>query len=224
MVRVAVFALAASAFAALSSARPINRGVVDLTHRAAFVEQECVRLIFLTLLRVMRFTRLRSSYADFQISDGVGGQAKEQADAVFTSEWYLTHGSRPFLKHNCYAAPFAGLDLATVDSATLDAINTMREAAESAETDQFDPQIDAASGAEGEQMFFSLRSANDLMSVAMVPLADALQVGKIKNKVLKLTAEVQGINIKVRCLNSLPYLVSLLVVDCSGQGKGLGHI
>ena len=51
----------------------------------------------------------------------------------------------------------------------------MREAAESAETDDFDPQIDAATGA----------------------TADALSVGKTKNKVLKLTAEVQGINIKV---------------------------
>ena len=46
-----------------------------------------------------------------------------------------------------YADPFDGVDLATVDSDTLDAINTMREAAESAETDQFDPQIEAASGA-----------------------------------------------------------------------------
>ena len=52
----------------------------------------------------------------------------------------------------------------------------MREAAESAETDQFDPQIDAASGAE----------------------ATALQNGKIKNKVLKLTGEIQALNIQVR--------------------------
>lgn len=52
----------------------------------------------------------------------------------------------------------------------------MREAAESAETDDFDSQIAAASGA----------------------AADALQVGKIKNKVLKLTGEVQVLNIKVR--------------------------
>lgn len=63
--------------------------------------------------------------------------------------------------------PFAGVDLSTVSSDTLvnitmvqhaalssslylqDAINTMREAAESAETDDFDPQIDAATGAAG---------------------------------------------------------------------------
>ena len=53
----------------------------------------------------------------------------------------------------------------------------MREAAETAETAQFDPAIDAASGAE----------------------ATALQNGKIQNKVLKLTGEVQTINIEV-CL------------------------
>lgn len=35
-------------------------------------------------------------------------------------------------------------------------------------------------------------------------LADALQVGKIKNKVLKLTGEVQVLNIKVGVLVFLP--------------------
>ncbi|EIN11746.1 hypothetical protein PUNSTDRAFT_131901 [Punctularia strigosozonata HHB-11173 SS5] len=135
MVRLTLFALATSALAILSGARPINRASVALTRRAAFVEQ---------------------SYADFQISDGVAGNAQAEANAVFVD-------------------PFDGVDLSTVDSATLDAINTMREAAESAETDQFDPQIAATSGAD----------------------ADALQVGKIKNKVLKLTGEVQGINIKI---------------------------
>ena len=54
-------------------------------------------------------------------------------------------------------------------------MNTMREAAETAETAQFDPAIAAASGA----------------------AADALQNGKIANKVLKLTGEVQVLNIKI---------------------------
>ncbi|KIK68861.1 hypothetical protein GYMLUDRAFT_152507, partial [Collybiopsis luxurians FD-317 M1] len=90
------------------------------------------------------------SYSAFQISDGVGGNAVAEANAVFVD-------------------PFDGVDLAT------DAINTMREAAESAETDEFDPQIDAATGA----------------------TADALSVGKTKNKVLKLTGEIQAINIKI---------------------------
>ncbi|KAK0455407.1 uncharacterized protein EV420DRAFT_1272489, partial [Desarmillaria tabescens] len=95
-------------------------------------------------------------YADFQISDGVAGNASAEANAVFVD-------------------PFNNVDLATVDSQTLDDMQTMREAAESAETEDFNPAIDAASGA----------------------AADALQVGKIKNKVLKLTGEVQVLNIKI---------------------------
>ncbi|KZV69384.1 hypothetical protein PENSPDRAFT_753454 [Peniophora sp. CONT] len=95
-------------------------------------------------------------YADFQISSGVAGNAEAEANAVFVD-------------------PFANTDLSTVSADVLDAIQTMREAAEDAETSQFNPAIAAASGAD----------------------ADALQVGKIKNKVLKLTGEVQGINIKI---------------------------
>jgi len=105
---------------------------------------------------VVRRAFQEQAYADFQISDTPGGTAEAQANAVFVD-------------------PFAGQDLATVSAADLDAIQTMREAAESAETDDFDPQIAAATGA----------------------AADALQVGKIKNKVLKLTGEVQGLNIKI---------------------------
>ncbi|KAI5835781.1 hypothetical protein K523DRAFT_346802 [Schizophyllum commune Tattone D] len=88
-------------------------------------------------------------YADFQISDGVAGDAEAEANAVFVD-------------------PFDGVDLASVDETTLDNIQTMREAAEDAETEKFNSAIEAASGDE----------------------ADALQVGKIKNKVLKLTGEI----------------------------------
>ncbi|KAJ7107429.1 hypothetical protein C8R44DRAFT_585410, partial [Mycena epipterygia] len=95
------------------------------------------------------------SYDQFQISDGVGGDAEAKANAVFVD-------------------PFPA-DLTTVDATSLANLGTMREAAETAETDDFDPQIAAASGA----------------------TADALQVGKIKNKVLKLTGEVQQIKIKI---------------------------
>ncbi|KAI5889772.1 uncharacterized protein SCHCODRAFT_02511048, partial [Schizophyllum commune H4-8] len=90
------------------------------------------------------------SYADFQISDGVAGDAEAEANAVFVD-------------------PFDGVDLAT------DNIQTMREAAEDAETEKFNSAIEAASG----------------------DAADALQVGKIKNKVLKLTGEVQALKIKI---------------------------
>lgn len=106
------------------------------------------------------FPRTRSdsfcSYAAFQISDGTAGNAQAEANAVFVD-------------------PFNGVDLATVDATTLKAVQTMREAAEDAETSQFNPAIEAASGA----------------------AATALQNGKIKNKVLKLTGEVQGINIQI---------------------------
>ena len=100
--------------------------------------------------------RVPASYADFQISDGVAGQAEAEANAVFVD-------------------PFANVDLATLDDSVATNMNTMREAAESAETDKFNPAIAAASGA----------------------AADALQVGKIQNKVLKLTGEVQVLQIKL---------------------------
>ncbi|KAJ3863585.1 hypothetical protein EV359DRAFT_73536 [Lentinula novae-zelandiae] len=101
-------------------------------------------------------TFIAQAYADFQISDGVGATAVDEANTVFVD-------------------PFAGVYLSTVSFDTLDAINTMREAAESAETDDFDPQINAATGA----------------------AAAMLSVGKTKNKVLKLTGGIQTINIKI---------------------------
>ncbi|KAF7291638.1 NAD(P)-binding protein [Mycena chlorophos] len=110
----------------------------------------------LPVKRASAFSFALQSYDQFQISDQVAGNAEAHANAVFVT-------------------PFANVDLTTVDSTSLDNLGTMREAAEDAETDAFDPQIDAASGA----------------------AADALQVGKIQNKVLKLTGEVQQIQIKI---------------------------
>ncbi|KAF9264190.1 hypothetical protein L218DRAFT_254584 [Marasmius fiardii PR-910] len=68
--------------------------------------------------------------------------------------------------------PFQGQDLATVDAASLKALSDMRVAAEDAETSLFNPAIDKAS-------------------------ADALQNGKIQNKVLKLTCETQVLKIQL---------------------------
>ncbi|KAF9260326.1 hypothetical protein L218DRAFT_962646 [Marasmius fiardii PR-910] len=93
-------------------------------------------------------------YAQFQISDGTAGQAEAKAKAVCVD-------------------PFADQDLATVDSASLQALKNMRSAAENAETELFNPAIEAASGAE----------------------AEALQNGKIQNKVLKLICLGQVRNI-----------------------------
>ncbi|KAH6980819.1 hypothetical protein BKA56DRAFT_632533 [Ilyonectria sp. MPI-CAGE-AT-0026] len=64
----------------------------------------------------------------------------------------------------------AGLpsDLTTVEKADLDFLNSVNQIANDAEDEAFNPAIDAASGED----------------------ADALQRGKIKNKVLKLTATI----------------------------------
>ncbi|KAI5481757.1 hypothetical protein MNV49_000034 [Pseudohyphozyma bogoriensis] len=94
-------------------------------------------------------------YADGQISDGTAGDSQARANAVCVD-------------------PFANVDLSTVSADDLSNLQTFREAAESAETEDFDPQIDAASG----------------------DAATALQNGKIANKVLKLTCEVQALQIK----------------------------
>ncbi|KAH7174793.1 uncharacterized protein B0J16DRAFT_388626 [Fusarium flagelliforme] len=59
-------------------------------------------------------------------------------------------------------------DLSTVEKSDLDFLNSVNQIANDAETDAFNPAIKAASGEE----------------------ADALQRGKIKNKVLKLTATI----------------------------------
>ncbi|KAG8808076.1 hypothetical protein FRC17_004144, partial [Serendipita sp. 399] len=87
-------------------------------------------------------------YADFQISDTPAGNAQAEAEAIFVQ-------------------PFAGIaDLATVSDEDRDNVEAMRKLAEDAETEQFNPAIEAAASEEE---------------------ADALQRGKIKNKVLKLT-------------------------------------
>ncbi|POS71199.1 hypothetical protein DHEL01_v210403 [Diaporthe helianthi] len=97
----------------------------------------------------------KQSYADFQVSDGVGGNALAEVQAKF---------------------PIDENDLANVDPADAQIISDARKVAESAEVDTggFNDAIAAASGSD----------------------ADALQVGKIKNKVLKLKLEVLDLQIK----------------------------
>lgn len=97
-----------------------------------------------------------SSYADFQVSDGVAGNALDEVKAKFPIDYN---------------------DLANVDSGDLAIIKAARETAENAETDTggFNDAIDAA----GED----------------TTAGEALQVGKTKNKVLKLELEVLGLQI-----------------------------
>ncbi|PTB35569.1 uncharacterized protein TrAFT101_009390 [Trichoderma asperellum] len=92
-------------------------------------------------------------YADFQISSGEAGNALSEAQAKF---------------------PIDTNNLKGVSSSDLAIINAARETAEAAETDAFNGQIKAASGA----------------------AATALQNGKIKNKVLKLFLEVSALQIQ----------------------------
>jgi hypothetical protein len=93
-----------------------------------------------------------TSYADFQVSDGVAGNALAEVQAKF---------------------PLPA-DLSTV-SADQKVISDAREVAESAEVD--------AGG------------FNDAIAAATGDAATALQVGKIKNKVLKLSLEVSDLQI-----------------------------
>lgn len=73
-----------------------------------------------------------------------------------------------------FKTPFDGVDLATVSDEDLDNLNTMRGAASKFETTDFNPAIQAATGEE----------------------ADALQRGKIANKVLKNLGSVMVASIK----------------------------
>ncbi|EFI27148.1 hypothetical protein CC1G_14973 [Coprinopsis cinerea okayama7 len=95
-------------------------------------------------------------YAQFQISSTPGGTAAEEAEALFL-------------------APFQGVNLADLPDSVERALARMREAAEAAEVDLFNPAIARASGAE----------------------AAALEVGKTKNKVLKHTIFLQIFNIRL---------------------------
>ncbi|KAH8595785.1 hypothetical protein B0O99DRAFT_511041, partial [Bisporella sp. PMI_857] len=95
------------------------------------------------------------SYNDISISGGTAGNAKAEADALFSA-----------IDKN---------DLANVSADDLKIIANTHDVAEDAETDAFNPAIEAAGGASA---------------------ATALQNGKIKNKVLKLTATVLKLQIE----------------------------
>lgn len=89
-------------------------------------------------------------YSEFQISDGVAGNALEEVSQMFPVEEFEA-------------------DLAGVSDEDLEILKAARETAEEAETEEggFNEAIEAAGGKDTEE-------------------GAALQVGKIKNKVLKL--------------------------------------
>lgn len=123
------------------------------------------------------------AYNDFQISSGTAGTAETQANAIFTS--------------------INMDDLASVSAADLKIVQGIHDAAEDAETDAFNPAIDAATGDAATALqvrnpdhpfFLSPEhfSPHEPTKLTQNPR----QNGKIKNKVLKLTAEVLGLQIE----------------------------
>lgn len=118
------------------------------------------------------------SYAEYQISDTPAGNAQAEAEAIFVT-------------------PFKGVDLATVPDQDRDNVEIMRKQAEDAETQLFNPAIDAADGDEGTLL--SLPTSQPALTTLGPCTADALQRGKIKNKVLKLTglSQVRKIDVSL---------------------------
>ncbi|KAJ2894065.1 uncharacterized protein MKZ38_007960 [Zalerion maritima] len=123
-------------------------------------------------------------YADFQISDGVAGNALDEVAEKFpVSRACPRCGSQhPNLLTFRVSPPPPGQidesDLANVSQDDLDILKAARETAEAAEVDAggFNDAIDAA-GEDTDE-------------------GEALQVGKIKNKVLKLKLEVLALQVE----------------------------
>ena len=113
-------------------------------------------------------------YADFQVSDGVAGNALAEVQANFPVS--ISAIRLYSLQRVLTLKQIDENDLANVDPDDLDIIKAARVTAEAAETDAggFNDAIDAAGDGAA---------------------ADALQVGKIKNKVLKLKLEVLALQI-----------------------------
>ena len=116
---------------------PIKSSLVNMYYSPALV-----LLPFAFAAPLERRALTLQSYNDLSISAGTAGNAQAEALAKF---------------------PVDMSNLAGVSAADLKTIQTERESAESAESDAFNPAIDAATG----------------------DAATALQNGKIKNKVLK---------------------------------------
>lgn len=121
----------------------------------------------------------KQAYADFQISDGVAGNALAEVQAKFPVSLLVPVLQVPRPLQGSYILiqnpQIDETDLANVDPADVDILTAARTTAEDAETETggFNDAIAAASGTD----------------------ADALQVGKIKNKVLKLKLEVLNLQI-----------------------------
>lgn len=116
-------------------------------------------------------------YADFQVSDGVAGNALAEVNAKFPVSFALSH-PHPTPTSTQHHLQIDQSSLATVSATDLAIINAARVTAEAAETDAggFNEAIKAAGGTSSAA-------------------GKVLQVGKIKNKVLKLQLEVLALQI-----------------------------
>ncbi|KAI1465366.1 uncharacterized protein F4812DRAFT_461675 [Daldinia caldariorum] len=127
----------------------------------------------------------KQTYNDISISGGVAGNAEEEALSVFSA-----------LDMN---------NLAAADKADLDFLNSVNQICNKAETEAFNPAIEAASG----------------------DAAKALQRGKIKNKVLKLEATIirlkiqqaQGKNVSAQMAKELKKLNNNIKQDEDEAGQ-----
>jgi hypothetical protein len=86
-------------------------------------------------------------------------------------------------------------NLAGVSAADLNVIKGIHDAAEDAEVKAFNPAIAAASGAAATALQVTFPSFNHNRINMNTKTDTCKQNGKIKNKVLKLTAEVLGIKV-----------------------------
>ncbi|KAH7394922.1 hypothetical protein DE146DRAFT_65401 [Phaeosphaeria sp. MPI-PUGE-AT-0046c] len=126
-----------------------------------------------------------TTFNDISIAGGVSGNAEEEAAAAFSA-----------LNLN---------DLTSISKADLDFLNEVNQVANDAETDAFNPAVEAATGA----------------------AADAAQRGKIKNKVLKLMATVikleaqgaQGQDVAAKLAEETKKLDNNIATDKKDAGK-----
>lgn len=119
----------------------------------------------------------KRAYADFQVSGGVAGNALAEVQAKFPVSFPLSFSTGPTLstRQTDTAYQIDETNLAGVAAADVAILKAARTTAENAETET--------------------GGFNDAIAAASGTAADALTVGKIKNKVLKLKLEVLNLQI-----------------------------
>ncbi|KAF2488945.1 hypothetical protein BU16DRAFT_553686 [Lophium mytilinum] len=115
------------------------------------------------------------AYADFQISDGVAGNALAEVQAKF---------------------PIDETDLANVDPADVSIISDARTTAESAETDAFNPAIAAASGAAATALQNG-KIKNKVLKLKLEVLQLQIEQAQGSDNAAKITTETTKLNTNI---------------------------